>query len=648
MGLSTRSTRNVEVMISFDGVFGSLRRDANEWEDQVTRNVPRIEPLDGSSLSQRIHIFPNAQSYQHVDVVIGLYLADPIHNDAAIDTGAVENSLIQHMISRVQIASHHKYDANSTFLLVTTCESTRPRVQAIQNFVKDDLKMQMDEWNISLYGGLQYKAEDDQDQPVDVITAYRGKSIIFLGGGFEHFGKGNRSIAEFCDVRTLSEASTDGTCYLFLGSSGDKNLEDLLRRLVLPVPMSITELAARLNQSQRFKSRKDLVESIKQGKIFGSSEIQVYALPVEGRWYRLGNASPASEAKKLARHLRQHLPQERFLVAPGEEIRAPRPDVQPQQVTKAEQLRKRFWTKQSEVDQGGLAVLHGSPHEISAIGTEPGLPTQATNLTSTANSLPPFDALMVVQSLPISQRIGMLWSSPNTSIASKEAMDCVVFSLLIAVNLEIQTFLRNAKWPNRIPFPKGSDASNAFIRIHLPILAKTLQHPQASNPTKPPQQVIEVLQYAEVSCHPQKKRQITAATLMPLAQRRTQLLKLLRSTFTAFLHHQSYSKDDIAEFHAGAKSLHSYSDSQRRSTSKVILKHVCAFTKRTEHQHREGHLTASGVVPRTEYCSARQWHERMSAIETSRVRIAEETRNARQKLGRMILDAPREDEGQTG
>lgn len=648
MGLSTRSTRNVEVMITFDGGFGSLRRDTNEWEDQVTHNVPRIEPLDGSSLSQRIYILPNAQSYEHVDVVIGLYLADPIHNDAAIDTGALENSLIQHVISRVQIAGHHKYDAKSTFLLVTTCESTRPRVQAIQNFVKDDLKMQMDEWNISLYGGLQYEAEDDQDQPLDVITKYRGKSIIFLGGEFEHLGKRDCSIAEFCDARILSEASTDGTCYLFLESSDDKNLEDLLRRLVLPIPMSTAELAARLNQSQKFESRKDLIESIKQGKSFGSSEIQVYALPVEGRWYRLGNANPASEAKKLARHLRQHLPQEIFLIAPGEEIRAPRLDVQPQQATKAEQLRKRLWTKQSKVDQGGLAVLHGNSHEISAIGTEPGFPTQANNLTSTANSLPPFDALMVVQSLPISERIGMLWSSPTTSTASKEAMDCVGFALLIAVNLEIQTFLHNAKWPNRLSFPKGSDASDAFIRIHLPILAKTLQHPQASNPTKPPQQVIEVLQYAEASCHPQKKRQITAATLMPLAQRRTQLLKLLKSTFTSFLHHQSYSEDDIAEFHVDAKSLHSYSDSQTRSTSKVILKHVGAFTKKTEHQYKEGHRTASGVVPRTEYCSTQQWHERLSAIETSRVRIAEETRNARQKLGRMTWDAPREDEGETG
>ena len=651
LGLDTHSTRNVEVMVSFDGMFGSLQKDADEWQDQVTRNVSRIESLDVSILSQRLYIFPNAQSYQHVDVAIGLYLADPVHNDEAIDTGAAENSLVQQVKSRVQIASHHRYDANSAFLLVTTCEDTQPRVQAIQNFVKDDLKMQMDEWNISLYGGLQYQAEDEQDQLMDVITTYRGKSVILLGGKFEHFGTRNRSIAEFCDVRILSEASTDGTCYLFLGSAEDKALEDLLSRLVLPVPKSIAELAARLNQSHKFKSRNDLIESIQQGKHFGSSGIQLYTVPVKGRWYRLGDANAASEAKKLARHLRQHLPQERFLVAPGEEIRVAGPDVHLQKATKAGQLRKMVWTKQSEVDPGRLAVLHGCSHEISAIATEPDFLIQTNNITSTANRLPPLDALMLVQSLPISQRVKMLWSQSTDSTAcsdhcSQDAMDCVTFSMLITGNLEVQTFLKNARWPNRISFPQESEASGAFIHMHLPILAKLLSHPQASKSTKPPQQVLEVMQYTEASCFPQKKRQITGATFMPLAQRRTQLRRFLKSTFDAFLREHSYSEVDIDAFHKRAKSLHSYSDSQRRSTSKVILKHVGEFTQKTEHQYKESHRTASTIVPRTEYCTAQQWNARLNAIETSRTRIAEETRNARQELGRMILDAPRPDESQ--
>ena len=126
------------------------------------------------------------------------------------------------------------------------------------------------------------------------------------------------------DARILSEASTDGTCYLFLGSAEDKALEDLLSRLVLPTPKLIAELAARMSRSQKFKSRNDLIESIQQSKRFGSPGIQVYAVPVEGKWYRLGNPNPASEAKSFAKQLRQLLPQERFLISTMQRDQSPR------------------------------------------------------------------------------------------------------------------------------------------------------------------------------------------------------------------------------------------------------------------------------------------------------------------------------------
>lgn len=84
-----------------------------------------------------------------------------------------------------------------------------------------------------------------------------------------------------------------------------------------------------------------------------------------------------------------------------------------------------------------------------------------------------------------------------------------MLSLLITGNLEVQTFLKNAEWPIRIPFPKDSGATDAFIRMYLRIQAKVLSHSQASKFTKPPQEVLEVMQYTEASCFPQKKRQIT-------------------------------------------------------------------------------------------------------------------------------------------
>ena len=630
MGTATPSTRIVEVCSSFPPDCGTLLSPTNEWANEATQDVTNAAPTTGTSLSQAIRVRSDADSYRHVEIWMGLYLDDPTHEDGV--EVVVETNLIQQVNLRVQISSLHNYNPQSRFLLVTNSESTATRVQAIQNFINDNLGMQLDRWNVSLYGGLEQPAEEGEDSPRNIISRYHGKSIIFLGDPFKFFDAGQRDITEFCDVRTLAQASLQGTSYYFLGSSGHPALQRLLERLVFPMPYSAANVVQSLPDSEDFGCREDLIRSITESKLIGEPQFHVYTVPVEGRWYRFGKASTRSEVKKLARYLRQQLPQERFLVAPMADSVGRGPEstgLGPVQAQTNQQ-------KQSKRSLGKFAILHGCPHEVSAIATEPRY--------GTSHLLDAFEKFMLIRTLPASTRIEILWTRPDIGTVgvqdedSTNAFKYIFLSLLTDLNLEIQNFLHKARWPNKAKCSNNPQESRNFLPVHLPLLFKLLDHQNAKTSTRPPDHVIELLQHAEASCHPQKKRHISRTILLPLLQRRTHLRNLLRSTINAFLTRKSYTKKEIAAFHSGASSLHSNLDSNQRNTGKVILRQVSEVTRKSHHQYERGHRTASTAVARTMYCSEQQWRHRWQGIEDAGVMLAEETARARKELGRMILD----------
>ncbi len=617
--------RTVEVCSSFPADCGTLLCPMDKWANAVTHDVANAASTTATALSQTIRIGCNADDHRHVDIWMGVYLDDPIHGDAQYGEVEVGRNLIQQVNLRIQISSHYNYNPQSSFLLVTSSESKRSRVQAIQNFINDNLEKQLDIWNICLYGGFEQLVDEGEDLSTNVISRYHGKSVIFLGDPFEFFGAGQKVIAELCDPRVLAKASARNTSYLFLGSPGGPALQKLLERVVFPMPYSMANLSRSIPDSNKFDSREDLIESVKQSKFLSDREMHVYTVPMGKRWYRLGKVSPNFGAAKLARYLRQQLPQERFLVAPVEEeisSSGASPGNDPQDDI-----------SQERHNRPRLAILHGCPHKISAIATEP--------RTATSHHLDSFERFMLVRVLPVSKRIDILWTSPGPAYA--EAFQYTYFSLLNDINLEIQAFLHKSRWPDKIKSPKDAPSMKSFLRLHLPIFSKLLQHPSALNQSTPPEHVLYLLQYAEASCLPQKKRHILRTTLVPFLQRRTHLRHILHSTISTFLAHKSYDKKAISTFHATAKALHSNFDRNKRHTGKVILSQVSKVTRRSLHQYEKGHRTASTVVPRSMYCSEQQWRHRWQGVEDARARVLEEMKRAREQLGHMILD---EEEGE--
>ena len=491
LGTTTPSTRTVEVCSSFPIDCGSLLSPLNEWANEVTKDVASAAPTIGTSSSQAIRIRSDADSYRHVEISMGLYLRDPVHED---DIGVVvEKKLVQQIKLRVQISSLYNHNPQSRFLLVTNVESTGTRVQAIQNFINNNLEMEVDRWNVSLYGGFDQPEEEGEDSPKNMITRYHGNSIIFLGDPFQFFGAGERDIAEICNVRTLAQASLHGTCYYFIGSAGHSAFQRLAERLVFPMPYSMANITQSLPDSQKFNSTRDLIESINESRSISDPGFDAYTVPVQGKWYRLGRANPNSEAKKLARYLRQQFPQERFLVAPMAE----RIDGQESTGFCTTQIQSKK-SKRSKRNLGRLSILQGGSHEVSVIATEP--------RSNTSHLLDAYEKFMLVKTLPVLTRIDILWTHAGIGTAgvqdedSMNAFTYIFLSVLTDLNLEIQKFLYKARWPNKVKCSNPTQESRSFLGIHLPTLFKLLNHQRAKTLIWSSDHIVELLQHAEASC----------------------------------------------------------------------------------------------------------------------------------------------------
>lgn len=614
LGSSTDPSREIQVVCSFPLEYGALQSNVEDWGDESIQDISTLDPMSAVSISQVLRILHQAQSHQHVNINLALYISEPSDVDVATDGGM---TLIQQEDLRIQISSQHVYNARSAFLLVTNSDTTRLRVQAIKSLITNNLQMQMDEWNISLHGGFNYQAEEGE---MSVLADYQGKSIIFLGNTFNFVNGKERRIPDFCDARTLAELGVRRTSYLIFGGLGGLTLDSLIKNFIFPVPCATTDLGDHALATGTFESKGAMIDSIKQTKLIGSSTAQIYTIPVKGRWYRFGKASTSYEARKLAGWLQQRLPQERFLVTTIDVPEEHGESATKQQAGEVERTHQEGPASQARSNLGKLAILHGSSHEASINATDEQsrdqIPVDGSaqaleqGPNSASASLGPFEAFMLVQILPVSMRIDILWTQhaagtilPGTECSAK-ALENVSLSVIADINNEIWRHLHKAKWPNSMEFPQNLLDSRSFLRLHLPTLSTLLQHQRALSQEKPPEYVIEVLEYAEVSCFSQKKRQLACATVMPFLQRRRLLRKFLNSVINDFLHRNTYTKDEVAAFHSRARSRHSYRDSSRRDTSKTILTRLSELTKVSEHVFTHSHTTTANGVPRSTYCTA--------------------------------------------
>lgn len=592
------------------------------------QQIPTVSPKSVTDIQQSLHILPNAEPYTHIPLQIQLYISVPGQEYLVDEDVPVEICLIQEHELRIQVSSHHAFNPRSSILVVTNAETTSNRVQAIRKFIDNEMNLDMDEWNVGLYGGFQFRP--DGESASSVLTAYYGKTVIFLGNKFAFFGSNPRSIVELCDIRALADACMNGTACIFLGSLGDSAYTSLADALVFPVSSKAVDVDVQTTASTGFLTARDLIISIQQEKLVGSPKFSLYTVPIKTRWYRLGKANPESEARKLCNRMRRAFPQERFLVTPIGLISS----------------------------AGRLAVLHGSSHRLPVTATEEqqninrtyvnllcGEDNEQRNEAAPKNQLSPFESYVMVASLPISRRVDMAWKPPVfytdgiASSCSEFVLKAISFSLLRDMNREIRTFLHRPAWPNQIPLPIIGQDSDDILRLHFPVLAKVLMSRHATTATQPPSEsIIELLQHAEASCLPQKKRHMARKILVPWGQRRTQLRQFVVRITDELLTRKGFTSPAIHEFHSHARALHSITHRDKRNINKIIIRRVSKFTQRSEHGFQQSQKGTTDLVPETISCSNTQWDARYAAIESSTAQMNADTEKAWQALGNMTLE----------
>ena len=273
--------------ISFPPAFGSLLLSTGAWDEQAMGNVDMVRSNEPATVEQVIRVSPDAPSYSHVDLRLDLYISAPNDTSTSSDSETPpELQFIQQHDLRVQISAHYVPSETADFLLITNSTTTNERVQAIRNFIESDLMMGVDEWNIGLYGGLQYRIEEGESVPSSVLSTYEGKTIIFLGNEFEFFQSGSRSIFQLCDLEPLANATLKGTSCLFLSSAAGRAHHNWFQNVLFPVLQEHGSIS--MTGSSTYDTVKEMATSMVQNKALGKPSLGVYTTDVSSKWYRLG------------------------------------------------------------------------------------------------------------------------------------------------------------------------------------------------------------------------------------------------------------------------------------------------------------------------------------------------------------------------
>ena len=641
------SLRPIEIDVSVASTSGALLSTTQEWEASVVNAIDIVPPRTSVSTKQMLRISTNAQSYQQITVSLKLYLSVPSVEPFENEEAAIAIQLVQQHELLIQVSPHYKYNPEADFLLITNPATDPNQVQAIRDFIKGNLNMETDEWNVGLYGGLSYPLEQGETVPETVLSTYRGKTIIFTGDRFQFFKSGSRRISQICDTRALAKACSQGTSFLFLGSLGDPNFETLVKNITLPISEDIASTAGQVMGSRSFQTKRELIKSLNQQKLIGSHAFAVYKLPLKSRWYRLGIASSKAELKDTARHLRKQLPQERFVVSVAEEAATIGGDAVDELDLGLESSARHSKAPKAVKS---LVVQHGNPHNLTILATEPYKLDHISDNTLRAAPraiqyrLSKYECYTVVASLPAQKRVEIVWEDQTTNVNeglgySDFALNAVVHSLQMDIHREIQLVVSRGGWPSSLPPAAENRDRDVFIKLHLPIVAMFFENHHALTPEPLPKHLLGFLYKLEASCLPQTKSQVIHVSLIPLSKRQSQVRKIIVGAITTLFRRKGGSVQEIRGHHRYAKTLHSNLDGDKRNIRNMLIKVGSDFTGKSEHGFVEGCKTATTLVPKTVYWREEEWDASFRANKAAAEKVQVEMAEARKTLQTMILEA---------
>lgn len=629
-GTATSSPRRAEIRISIPAETGSLRVSSGTWASQITAELGQIDPMADIKVVKTAKISHKAKDHTYSKIRIEFYISNPNLTPTTRQRSASTQRITQSFVLKIQVAATHIYDEDAGILVVTNEETPADQFEAIGHFIRKDLGLKMDVWNVSLYGGLtqhdQSPAAEDIN-PRSILNEYRGKTIIFLGNKFEHFGLKDQTIFELCESQIMATECFSGSSCLVLGSTASTAHRDKwLKTSVFPVSHRISEVSERVTESSKFNNKTQLVESICEQMTTAGTRPGAYQIECIPRWYFGGaRMTVKRQAKEVRSYLRTKLPQERFLVCAV----APR-------------------VGRTETFPGYVAVWHGLPSKGIMFTTEP-KPLQKER--GQPPKLHPFDAFNVVCALPYTLRIRLLCNfdaessqdateedEGSNSVLSHESaypdtvLDTIQFSLEENISAEIRNYLRQGSFMNDIVLGADNDPCGD-IRIHLPCLDTVLLQFEASDRVS--ERTLDVINTAMTATKPQSMGQVARSLTLPFGQRRAQLKSYLMKRVDALLREKGYSDDALKAFHSSVRTRHSSFDGKKRDVSRIVEERNRKFTRLSTHEYRKGRQTAQKVVPQTQLCTEADWDKQCQDVLHAHKKLEKNTRSAFERRAKM-------------
>jgi hypothetical protein len=275
------SPRLSAVKMSIPSETGSLLASNRTWGTPVARSPGLLKAQSSVELTQPSMISHRAKDHAYAEVHIEFYISSP-----GIPLNGKNkrppHRLTQSFDLRIQISAAHVYDEEAGVLVVTNAKTPPDQFEAIGNFIRNDLRLKMDVWNVSLYGGLTRQHENnevDEEDSNNVLNEYRGRMIIFLGNKFEHFGVKEQNILNLCESRIIANECFAGSSCLLLGTAADKEQRDTwLRGAVFPISHKLSGVERRVAESSMFDNDATFITSICEQKTASTPVSRAYIL----------------------------------------------------------------------------------------------------------------------------------------------------------------------------------------------------------------------------------------------------------------------------------------------------------------------------------------------------------------------------------
>ena len=596
--------RAIEVEISIQQKFGLLITSKDDEVEESVEAVPRVRGNDVVSIPQQFHVLATARNHTQFTITFDLYLEEPLQDLAILEPGMV---MIERHTVCMQVSNMYTYQPNAQFLLITNPKTTARQSQAIQNFIKTDLKMEVDLCNIHQNGGLLWQREIDGEEPRPITENYHGKTVIVHDNSFDFFSAGQRTASQLFDPEWLFNISESRGSCLFIGSGDPGAFEDVTQSATFPLSTDLNDAFKDIQRSHCFPSAEELVKSFVQDKQLGNTRVGLSVIPLSAKWYRFGRSRAEINARDLARHIHTRLLNERLLVS----------HATPNQVNSNDYHRFSSTldlpSKQSQSIKGYLVVLAGIDQHHFLTSTESDIkliPAGGTDPTPTR--LDHYTRYMIIAAIPFAKRVDLLWRNVYSNPIVAEA---IKLSVLMSLVQQIAGFLQSPyKALSRID-ENDPDAVEKFFKTHLPYLSDLFKHRLAKRQAPPPDEMLEVLQ--------------STLSFASSIRHHKRLYYFIRSAIE-----NSPSTKSLAS--SQVKNLYS---TNPPCSHDILLQRISQCSKTPEYFLTKGQRTSSDIVPRTRHCRPTEWDAIVRQAGEWKKRLAGDMGIAEKVLGQMVLDS---------